>query len=1012
MDEDSTSFEPTPSQTGPLQAGPFQALIRLVAVCWTAWGLFAAGAAGASPHGSLVGEVLEQDGSRQADVRVVLRGDEISVEKAADADGRFRFPRLAPGTYVLEVLRGEELIARYEPVAVRMGRPTTLRVELRADPEATLVVTSEPPEPAVVPTSEPAFDAADVGLLAADRDPFRAVQSAGVETVRSHSLASSDDGAGEETWRYDGVEMSAAPASGLPGGVRVRVLSSADASRADAGSVIDLVTPRRSAERRSELRLDFADRSWHGGSRAGSDAVAETASVTETVTETETAAEAGHEPAELERLTGLAGAGLEAGVELVAERLWGWGSWQSQEVTRSAALDRSGAHRGAALETVTQTRHLAVKLDAQPWRFLAAGMAHHDSERSFDGEGAARDRSLEATRLELAPSRWTSVYAGLVAGPDLAFELRFAEARDAASFLPTGSNGGIVLDAAGVWRGGFSEMHRREDRDQLTLTGDAHRDLGWVHHRVRFGYETRESTSLDSERWGDDNLQLLAGENFGSPFDLVRVRRSGTSEVTRRLDGAWVQDSLLFGRLTLDLGLRLDRQSGRARGGLAAAHALLPDLLPEVAYDGRGSRISWQDISPRLGLAWAFGRDRDTVLRLTRSTFASRLDEDLIHGIDPVAGGELLLALDAEGVGTSGDASQDGDEDVPELVERLSRERLIQSQNVDPADPTGVASGFGPNLRAERVDELTVALVHHVGATELGLSWGERLASGLLERRLLVRDLAGEHAGKVRPALAHDYRLDHVESGLLPDGSPYAVPVYGLRDGTVYTGGSQIASGDRTLKRQHWTASFHHRLRRGFQARGHLTFTEWNWRLGSKFRLFDDPTDEASGIDEAGVYRVDEAGAGEPGTAGARSAGRWSFDATALYQVARNRPWTFDVGVSVHGREGYRLDYELDVVAGDRLRQVAVSSESLRVDDLLTVDLRLQKEVRLGGVLGGLVGGAFAGTGAVLAVDVLNLFGQSAVLERELSLRAPGSGEALRAVSPRVFQIGLRLALP
>ena len=385
--------------------------------------------------------------------------------------------------------------------------------------------------------------------------------------------------------------------------------------------------------------------------------------------------------------------------------------------------------------------------------------------------------------------------------------------------------------------------------------------------------------------------------------------------------------------------------------------------------------------------------------RAQDDTFASSLHDDLIQQVSPLAGGELVLALDEPGSGAGVGGA--GFEDVPNLVERLARHRFLQAEGLDLQAPRTSANAFAQALASERTDELSVSVEHDAArATELGLTWSERLTSGLLERRLLVRDAKGD----VRSAQAWDYRLDHVESGLLPDGSPYAVPVYGLVDGVAYTGGLQLSNGDRTLRRRQLTASFHRRMSGGFQARGHLTWTDWRWQLGSNFTTFDDPTDESTGVDAAGIHRVDEAGSGSPGTVGASEAGRWSFDVTALYQVARDRRWGFDVGASLHGREGYRLHYELDVVGDDRLRRVEVASEGLRVDDLVTFDLRLQKELHLSGMLGG--------TEAALAFDVFNLLGASAVLERELSLRTPRPGDPVRNLSPRVFQLGLRLALP
>ena len=71
---------------------------------------------------------------------------------------------------------------------------------------------------------------------------------------------------------------------------------------------------------------------------------------------------------------------------------------------------------------------------------------------------------------------------------------------------------------------------------------------------------------------------------------------------------------------------------------------------------------------------------------------------------------------------------------------------------------------------------------------------------------------------------------------------------------------------------------------------------------------------------------------------------------------------------------------------------------------LLNERARLQKELRLGRFLGN--------TDTVIALDVFNLLDSGAVLEREQSLRVPTTGDPRRTLSPRVFQVGLRLALP
>jgi hypothetical protein len=90
---------------------------------------------------------------------------------------------------------------------------------------------------------------------------------------------------------------------------------------------------------------------------------------------------------------------------------------------------------------------------------------------------------------------------------------------------------------------------------------------------------------------------------------------------------------------------------------------------------------------------------------------------------------------------------------------------------------------------------------------------------------------------------------------------------------------------------------------------GHFTWNDWDWKAGSAFRNSEDPTDTTVDNNELQVQDGNEpfaersAGSGDKGDVWAGSS--YTFSLNTLYQVAPDRPWGFNVGASVTGREGF-----------------------------------------------------------------------------------------------------------
>ncbi|MEM8997029.1 MAG: hypothetical protein AAGF23_19755, partial [Acidobacteriota bacterium] len=495
------------------------------------------------------------------------------------------------------------------------------------------------------------------------------------------------------------------------------------------------------------------------------------------------------------------------------------------------------------------------------------------------------------------------------------------------------------------------------------------------------GGSRRAAEAQRLETWGDANLLVLAGENFGTPFDLVRLRRPADLGLERDVDAAWLQDRITLSGTsdwTLELGLRYERQTGLTLGGDAASHPLFPELLPGVNA-ATEEAIRFQDLLPRFGAAWTPGGAWSPTVRFGWSRFAGQLRDDLLERVSPLSGAEVLLGFS--------DVNADHRFGTGEPFVVLDR------QGFDAFDPSAAGQAPARDLQSELTDEWRLGFsARPAAAWELRLDLVRREVSRIFDARRLVRDAGGA----VRVAQVADYRFDALYSGLLPDGTPYSVPVYTLADGLELTGASLIQNGQRRQIHEEITFSFTRRLSRGFMVRGHASWNDRSWQIPNLFTSFDDPTDSAlgdlDGVDDDGAP---VAGRGDDDL---WAYSRWTFDVMALAQIAPNSRWGFDLSAHLHGREGYPIPYSRSVLAGDRLREVQATADvdSYRLDDVITLDLRLEKTISLGA------------SDATLALDFLNVLDEGLVLERETRLSSPLAGTPRATLSPRTVQAGIR----
>jgi hypothetical protein len=91
------------------------------------------------------------------------------------------------------------------------------------------------------------------------------------------------------------------------------------------------------------------------------------------------------------------------------------------------------------------------------------------------------------------------------------------------------------------------------------------------------------------------------------------------------------------GNLTMEAGLRYDRQTGAARPSATRANPTFPDLVPGIQFAGVDLPFDWNTWSPRAGVTYAIDDSRRTVLRGSVSRFAGQMTTALAGFVNPAS---------------------------------------------------------------------------------------------------------------------------------------------------------------------------------------------------------------------------------------------------------------------------------------------------------------------------------------------------------------------------------------
>jgi len=985
---------------------------------------FAPGALAQEQNGNLYGTVTDDQGAPLPGVQAELTGIGAPRTQYSDAQGKFRFLGLDPGTYQLTASLDGFSTLRYRQVNIRVGQNTTLSLEMTtAEPQVitdVIEVTTESPLLDERKVSKgTTISQIELEKIPTARDPWAIVtQTPGVLSDRINvggsesgqqavftAPATTDD---ENSFAVDGVLITDMAATGSSPTYydfdqfeEIQVSTGGtDIEKVSAGASLNLVTKRGSNTPRGSARYLLTDASKQFG-------------VLEQATpDISGDLENGDGNGGLNRqtLTGTPGNqinevvdfGFEAGGPIVRDRLWVWGSYGRNDIKQFA---QNGDPDNTLLE------NSALKLNGQPSDANSIVGSWNRGDKIKEGRRPGSNFASEATWNQTGPTEVWKLEDTQIINPDLYLTGLYSYVDGGFQLIPKGASRAdsigvteeALLDVDGIYKNTYRQVENDRNTDNYQVDGSYFFSTGELSHELKFGVSYRKFEVTSSQgfpgRGGAHFTCEGAGTCGAGPFgtgDLLLIVFQPDAPVEQEYTAGWLQDTLTTGSWTVNAGLRYDLQEGNNVASTSPAVPAAPDLYPAKQFPGRDPGFDWETVSPRVGVTYALGEQRKTLLRASYSRFAEQLSSGNISQVNPLGFTYAFLWYDD----ANGNNFFDDGEDTS----------LLSASGINVQDPSALETPneVDSDLSPSTTDEVVLGVEHALlpeFVVGVDVTW--RKVQDILVNRPFVID-----NGVKRLATADDYvyvdtvTSDGVTVPHLPDGTPWSADFYGYAPGLVDSGGNLLTNGDSSREYLGAAFTFTKRLSNRWMARGYFQYGKADWSLGDEDRSYENPTDEDTGFDgtkndpNGGLFVVQSAGSGPFENVFIQST--WSANVNGLYQVAPDKPWGFNVAGNLFAREGYPLVYSwserLPQGLGDVQAAATSDVDTFRADDIVTLDLRLEKDMAFTDNLSG-----------ILSLDAFNVTNETYIMGREVELETPQSNFVTQTLSPRIYRLGFRL---
>jgi hypothetical protein len=1003
--------------------------MRAVAAAMLVSLLVVSGAYAQVQTGSITGVVTGTDEAALPGVTVTLTGVGAPQNVVTDASGRFRFNNLSPGTYALKgELSGYGTAAR-AGINVNIGRNAEIAMTLNPSVAQTITVTAEAPLLDVRKAGTGStMTKVELETIPSGRDPWVILQQTpgvlmdrinvgGNESGQQSSYVGKGATTDQSTWNVDGVNITDVGALGssptyydfdsfeemqvTTGGTDVRIQT--------PGVQLNMVTKRGTNDLKGSARYFATQNEWQAEPNVPFEA--------EVVRDANGNIVRGYLEF-VNEIQDIDDYGVEAGGPVIRDRLWAWGAYSKQNIDLlSATLLTNGVRFVDATELETFNGKVNAQF-GEANSFSLAGMVGNKVKLGRNvGPTRAPETAWNQDNSYEGPTMW-KVEDTHVFGPNFYATGLFSKVQGGFQLIADAGKGCNTVDCnqdvapplfdedlGSYFRNYYSYV---TERPQTQYRGDAAAFFGTgsINHELKFGfgYRDAEVSSLSVYPGGQF---VNANEDQGAY--LVGIYKNADFTYGVKSTDFYVGDTVMLGNLTLQGGLRWDNQAGSIEPGTVAANPAFPLIIPDITYGGSERDIEWSTISPRIGLTYAVGAEKKTLLRAAANRYVDQLGGSAVYAASPLSYGYMYMYM------------VDLNHDLIGQQNELCFNRPTDPAGCSAYDFGGTVNGafspagsirlenpasnipntrWDPDIEAPHTDELLFGF-------ETELMADVAIGANFTWRRMdnFVTTLYEKHRGEGDFYATSDYTLGGTLTGTAA-GRAYSVPYY-IIDEEVnpdgFSGYGVITNRpDYTQSYKGLEFNFNKRMSNRWMMRGNISVTDWTQDVGdgaivdpTRLRPVNAPASGCNNCDGANVVQGSGAGSGAKG--GVYINSKWAYNLTGAYQIPFIET---SLGFNFVGRQGYAIPYIHRVATSEGNKHVLVDSDpaSRRHKDITNLDLRLAKDIRVMG-----------GVGITVSLDAFNVFNNQTVLQRNTRLGIASGDRITEQISPRVFRLGARL---
>jgi hypothetical protein len=959
--------------------------------------------------GNVYGAVTDESGAVLPGATITLSGATGTRSSVSGSQGDFRFLALDNGRFKLTVaLTGFATVNR--EVVVTTGQNVNLSFGMKvATVEESVTVTAETPLVDIKRRgTATTMELAELQSTPNARDPWGVLKNvpgvlvdrvniAGNENGQQASAAGKGSTTSDKTWNIDGLVVTDMSATGASASYydfdafkEINVTTGGtDLTMQTGGIGINMVTKR-------------GTNNFHGGARyiIANDKVG-----------------SGNVPDQMKndpRLKGndkadhvnqITDYGFDLGGPIVKDKLWFYGTYGKQDIRLQRLIQT---------EDKTLLPSINGKLN---WQVASGTMF---SAFYFKGAKQKFGRNVGYAVQENDSFTWNQDNAytdgGLPGGlwkaevshtfsPNFFMTAKAAYFDTGFGFEPRGGrDDNFTVDyVLGVATGSYEAYQAIRPQKNFNLDGNYFFSGLGGNNELKFGFGYRNLTTTSISSYSGDGLGGFIQDE--TTYNAV-VYRDSNKIYGGKYFSAYVGDVLTKNRFTANFGVRFDKQSAKNLASSVPANDAFPAQLPSLNYAGNDSNlVEWSSFSPRVGVSFALDEARKTVLRASYSNYAEQLAFGTVasttFGENPVAASYIAYEwIDANG-------------DRKVTPSEVNLNNLLYYGNVDPANPAAVGSTVNKidrDLKPKRDHEFIVGLDRELGANvAVGLAYTYRQTNNWSDGLFrLAGDCTGEPTLGSCPIIGPESYTANPAS----TANGFTANTFSPNTALVAAGAGGKLNTNRPGYHTNFNGlefTFSKRLANRWMGRVAFSYNDWTQSYdgvptGNQGAYPGNPTktETQPNIDGGQVAFL----SGGSGKASFYSSVKWQVYANGLWQMG----WGFDLAGSVFGKQGGPYPINLRLAGGRDGTLPALATDAIdanRYSDVWDVDLRLAKNIKLGG------------STLTLSAECFNVFNSGLVLSRFRSANSasftqtiagaePGLGRIEEILAPRVFRFGAR----